>query len=157
MNQPLEGLIPFSCSYQYPWVLSSSIQLIFADLGRVRQIPLEPGWQGPGGLRESAGEDATHRAALSFSWAAFTPSCTFSALWLSSLLRHTQACFVFISTNNFYSKTNLPFICGNLDGIALNKCGLNCPCRQYKCLFFACFVSFWRCFFGWVFSPIQLY
>lgn len=105
-------------------------------LGGARQIPLELGWQRPGGLHESAGEDATHRGALSFSWTAFIP---FSALCLSSLLRHTQACFVFISTNRFYSKTNLPFIYGNLHGIALDKCGLNCPRRQYKCLFFVCF------------------
>lgn len=121
-------------------------------LSWARQIQLELGWERPAGLCESAGEDTMHRGALSFSWAAFTLSCTFYVVCLSSLLRHAWACFVFISTNHFYSKTNLPFIYGNLDGIALDKRGLNCPPRQYKCLFFACFVSFW-----WGFFSIQLY
>ena len=32
MNQPLEGLVPFSSSYRDPWVLSSSVRLTFANV-----------------------------------------------------------------------------------------------------------------------------
>lgn len=154
MKQPLEVLVPFPSSQRDPRVLGwigSSPLLMCTPLTQVGPMPLHllskswltasrrPPWTNWRG-QNTQGNSPSHRQ--------LSPHPVHFLLCLSSLLRHTLACFVFTNTKHYYSKKKkIRFIYWNLKRITLDKCGLNCPLWLYRCLFFARFVSFCGLFF----------